>query len=249
MDTATQWRIIKILLAIALLLRFMCYMRTAPLLLPVYDPRTTGPIAPNIYYFADVVSVPMQMNAQRFPNYNVTIFNTSTAATYMAINCPPYLAAFQSVVPFAFKADIFRICLLWTQGGIYLDDDLELLFDLTDLNNFSGNLLLVTDSEYDGIWNTLMISRLAGDPVLLCALQKIKDTAARKRRDLDLYEYTGPHLLGKCLCQFSDVGIIAYQKRMEMISVQTGTTLIHHHQQIRVNSTHYSKTAHSAFFV
>lgn len=36
-------------------------------------------------------------------------------------------AAFVALQPIAFKADLFRYCALWNEGGWYMDDDLMLM--------------------------------------------------------------------------------------------------------------------------
>jgi hypothetical protein len=37
--------------------------------------------------------------------------------------------AFQSIVPFAFRADMWRAAIIWANGGIYLDDKMRLTYE------------------------------------------------------------------------------------------------------------------------
>ena len=48
----------------------------------------------------------------------------TTGRDYLATYCPKATSAYNRIAPVAGKADIFRLCALLTEGGLYMDDDL-----------------------------------------------------------------------------------------------------------------------------
>lgn len=73
--------------------------------------------------------------------------------------------AFQNLRPGAYRADLWRIMMLWAKGGIYLDCDLELQMPITSwLKHSDSTLFLVQDCQdikgQDGLawayWNAMM---------------------------------------------------------------------------------------------
>jgi mannosyltransferase OCH1-like enzyme len=77
------------------------------------------------------------------------------------------LDAYDKLIPYAYKADLWRYCILYINGGIYLD------IKYYTINNFK--LLTLTDKEYfvkdrpaerQAIYNALIVSA-AGNKILL----------------------------------------------------------------------------------
>ena len=110
------------------------------------------------------------------------------------------LNAYNKLKPGAYKADLWRYCIMYKYGGIYIDIKLKLI------NNFK--LILLTDKEYYvldnpnyfynkcGIYNALLIS-LPHNKLYLDCINKIVDNVNNKYYGFnDLYP-TGPGLLGE----------------------------------------------------
>ena len=107
------------------------------------------------------------------------------------------LYAYDSLIPGAYKADLWRYCILYKKGGIYLDIKYKCI------NGFK--LLNLTDDEYlvkdrynilgkNAIYNAFMICK-AGNPKLLKCINKIVDNVKTKNYGKDALEITGPGLL------------------------------------------------------
>jgi mannosyltransferase OCH1-like enzyme len=107
------------------------------------------------------------------------------------------VSAFDSVIPGAFKSDLWRYCALYVFGGIYFD------VKFFPVNNFNyeefitGTNIWVRDIPCfgcEGIFNGFMVTK-ARNPFLLEAIMKsCRNIHAKDYRFSDL-AITGPHLL------------------------------------------------------
>jgi mannosyltransferase OCH1-like enzyme len=109
------------------------------------------------------------------------------------------LNAFDSLIPGAYKADLFRYCILYKQGGIYMD------IKYTHINNFKFiNLTerehFVLDVDNFNIYNALMVC-LPNNPILLNAINKIVENVKNKYYGSSSLDPTGPGLLGSIIPQ------------------------------------------------
>lgn len=103
--------------------------------------------------------------------------------------------AFDKLIPGAYKADLFRYCILYIQGGIYID------IKYVGIHRFK--FIALTEKEYfvrdiessgSGIYNALMICK-PGNEILWKAIQKIVQNVSMKFYGNSSLEPTGPMLL------------------------------------------------------
>ena len=107
------------------------------------------------------------------------------------------LNAYDSLIPGAYKADVWRYCVLFIKGGIYLD------IKYTPLNGFKFiNLIesehLVADINNTDIYNALMVC-LPGNKILLDAINMIVENVKNKFYGTSFLEPTGPKMLSKLI--------------------------------------------------
>ena len=109
--------------------------------------------------------------------------------------------AYDNIIPGAYKADLWRYCILYKKGGIYLD------IKYYTVNGFK--LINLTDKEYfvrdievsgRGIYNAFMICK-AGNSHLLKAINKIVENVKNNYYGKTIFSPTGPILLRE---QFTD---------------------------------------------
>lgn len=108
---------------------------------------------------------------------------------------PDVLWAYDNLIPGAYKADLWRYCILFIHGGIYLD------IKYTPLNGFKFiNLTekehLVSDIDNTGIYNALMVC-LPKNELLYKAIRQIVENVKTKFYGNNFLEPTGPKLLSK----------------------------------------------------
>ena len=107
--------------------------------------------------------------------------------------------AFLDLIPGAFKADLFRLCILYIKGGVYADADTISLVDLDYLIEEKLKFLISRDDPMakKWLWNGFIASTKK-NPILKLAIDKIVHNVKNKK-DLFYLDYSGPALMGKVL--------------------------------------------------
>jgi mannosyltransferase OCH1-like enzyme len=133
------------------------------------------------------------------------------------------LMAYDTLIPGAYKADLWRLCILYVNGGIYIDVKLNCmngfkLMELTEENHF------VLDRVPPlSIYNALMVCE-KGHPFLLMGINKIVENVKNKFYGKCPLEPTGPVMLGNLilknklklntdLVHYIDSGYLIYKSR------------------------------------
>ena len=104
------------------------------------------------------------------------------------------LEAYDSLIPGAYKADLWRLCVLFIKGGIYLDIKLICingfrLIELTENNHF------VKDRPVNSIYNALMACQ-KGNMFLYKCIRQIVENVKNKYYGNTPLSPTGPNMLG-----------------------------------------------------
>ena len=111
------------------------------------------------------------------------------------------LYAYNTLIPGAYKADLWRCCVLYIHGGIYLDIKYICingfkLINLTDKEYFvTDELMNYISGPYKGIiWNGLMVTKPKNEKLLKC-INQIVENVENNYYGFGIYEPTGPTLL------------------------------------------------------
>lgn len=105
------------------------------------------------------------------------------------------LNAFEKLIPGAYKADLWRYCILYKLGGIYLDIKYRPINEFRFIN-LCEKEHWVLDVDNTGIYNALMVCK-PGNPILLKAINQIVTHVKTKYYGRSCLEPTGPHLLSR----------------------------------------------------
>jgi mannosyltransferase OCH1-like enzyme len=107
------------------------------------------------------------------------------------------IKAYDSLIPGAFKADLWRYCILYKLGGIYLDIKYYCVNGFK-LKSLTDKEVFIRDIEVSGsgIYNAFMICK-AGNKKMLNCINKIVDNVKNKYYGNNVFEPTGPLLLFK----------------------------------------------------
>ena len=113
------------------------------------------------------------------------------------------LITYDKLIPGAYKADLWRYCVLFINGGIYMDIKFKCvngfkLIRLTEREHFPTD---VTISEYPNeenkaVYNGFMVAK-AGNPKLLQAINKIVENVKNNYYGNSPLDVTGPILFGQ----------------------------------------------------
>jgi len=129
------------------------------------------------------------------PKFNHYLFDDNDCRDFIKEHyATDVLDAYNSLVPGAFKADLWRYCVLFIKGGIYMDIKLICvngfkLIELTETNHF------VLDRPENSIYNALIVSQ-KGNIFLYKAIRQIVDNVKEKYYGKGCLAVTGPELLG-----------------------------------------------------
>lgn len=130
------------------------------------------------------------------PEFNYYFFDDNDCETFIEKNFPPnVLKSFQTLIPGAYKADLWRYCILYKLGGIYIDIKYHTLrpFRLIQLTKQEHWVL---DADGDGIYNALIVCK-PGNPLLLKAIHDIVENVNNRFYGNSCLDPTGPSLLRK----------------------------------------------------
>jgi mannosyltransferase OCH1-like enzyme len=119
------------------------------------------------------------------------------------------LQAYDTLIPGAFKADLWRYCILYKLGGIYLDIKYQSIngfkfINFIDFEHFVEDRFEVLN-EF-AVYNAFMISGKGNEKLLKCINRIVKNVSIR------YYGYsalcvTGPILMGKFFDKSDTVGL------------------------------------------
>lgn len=104
--------------------------------------------------------------------------------------------AYHVLRPGAFKADLLRLVLLYTYGGVYCDDKITLLHPLDALLPAEKSAVMVRDIGSNGILNAFMAFE-PRHPFLKAAIDRILYNVNRRFYGRGPLEITGPRMLGQ----------------------------------------------------
>jgi mannosyltransferase OCH1-like enzyme len=108
------------------------------------------------------------------------------------------LEAYDKLIPGAYKADLWRNCVLYIHGGFYIDIKWKLYGDfrldkLTDKEHFVSDYPV---NNIRGVYNGFMVSQ-PKNYFLLQAINQIVENVSQSFYGLNSLQPTGPQLLGR----------------------------------------------------
>ena len=107
------------------------------------------------------------------------------------------LHTYLNLIPGAFKADLFRCCVLYIKGGVYVDSDMICLDSLRNLIEPVDSFIISRDDPMSKsfLYNAFIASE-PNHPFLKKQIDSIVDNVS-KLKDLYYLEVSGPCLFGK----------------------------------------------------
>jgi len=162
----------------------------------------------NLYLTWSIKTLPkkMQENVDRMrivnPEFNIQIFDCDERREFIKNNfTEDILTAYDILKPGAYKADLWRLCILYINGGIYID------IKFNCINNFK--FITLTEREYlvldrpnhwkegqIGIYNALLVAKPKNILFFRC-INKISENVKNKVYGINSLYPTGPGLLGE----------------------------------------------------
>ena len=142
----------------------------------------------------------MKQNYETFkndnPEFNHFLYDDEACIEFIKDNFDEnVLNAYNSLVPYAYKTDLWRLCILYIKGGVYIDIKFKCvngfkLISLTEKEHF------VRDRPDGCVLNGLIVTFPKNEILLKCINQIVENVKNRYYGNDWLYP-TGPGLLGK----------------------------------------------------
>lgn len=149
---------------------------------------------------------PLSITRRTNTNWTLKEYDIEQGREYVSRHCREHVEAFDVLKPTAFKADLLRYCILFTEGGIWMDDDIVLTESIDEMiREIRHDHLFVFDRRVykllggpNQIWNAFMVS-VPQSRVFECAMKRISDNVRRRKHYSHSLYYTGPALLYGCV--------------------------------------------------
>ena len=111
---------------------------------------------------------------QQHPTWKYTLFNDSESISFLRQRCGERAAeAYRALKPRAHKADLFRYCFMYVNGGVYLEPGAQVLKPLDSIvwasDSFVATLAMPAGTRsmpLPTLWGTRRNARLASVPLL-----------------------------------------------------------------------------------
>lgn len=136
------------------------------------------------------------------PEFEYNLYDDNDCRLFIQANfSKEILLAYDRLVPYAYKADLWRYCVLHIHGGIYLDIKYQCMNDFKLINlTYKEHFVLERPHDWDddshGIYNALICSK-PSNSILMNAINAIVDNVNNNYYGKNSLYPTGPGLLGK----------------------------------------------------
>lgn len=141
----------------------------------------------------------VQMWQQLNPEYEYLYFDELDCRKFIEQHFDKDVVnAYNTLLPGAYQADLFRYCLLYIQGGCYVDSQTQPFLPLRVVINAETKFCSAVDGKEYALWQGFLCA-VPKHPVIKMAIDKtVKNIQKRKYFDSCL-ELSGPDLLGMCV--------------------------------------------------
>jgi hypothetical protein len=158
-----------------------------------------------------------------FHNSKHQLYTSSSLRNFIESNYEPaVLEAYDSLIPYSYKSDLGRCCLINKLGGWYFDIGLYTTLKNIAIDTTGVDMVIFSDNQrFTGtIWaaiNGCFYSK-PDSPVLKKMIQEIVSNCKNKYYGKTPIDPTGPNLFGKVIASLGDSLNIIYGKHEELTS-------------------------------
>ena len=145
------------------------------------------------------------------PEYNLKIWSGNDCKNYINNNFPKqYIDCFDSLKPYAFKADFARYCILYNEGGWYSDLKEDPLVSFNSINNNNYSFIGMVDLGMDYCLTNFCIQNaffavIKNHPLIKNCIEKVISNCKNRFYGSYNLEPTGPRLFGE---QFENIKVL-----------------------------------------
>ena len=131
------------------------------------------------------------------PEFKFHLYDDAQCRDFIQTHFPSAVEAFDSLIPGAYKADLWRLCVLYQLGGIYMDSKIECignfkLYSLVEKEHF----VIDRPKHSLHIYNAFMVCK-PKNPFLLESIEQIIKNVKNSYYGESPLSPTGPEMLGQ----------------------------------------------------
>jgi mannosyltransferase OCH1-like enzyme len=207
--------------------------------------------------------VPEKMKANIYnlldknPEFDYYLYSDETCREFIVNNfTADVVNAFDILRPGAYKSDLWRYCILYKNGGVYLDIKYYSLVPLVDLIR-TNPVIFVKDQKlgcsngkYTGLYNAFMVST-PQNPIFKFCIDDILNSCKFKLYKNGALDITGPCLLGRIVIEnngyeyFENISFYhAYNMFLPIQILYNGSVILQGYSEYRSEQRKAQKTLH-----
>jgi mannosyltransferase OCH1-like enzyme len=159
--------------------------------------------------------------------------------------------AYDSLIPSSYKSDLWRFCVLYTNGGIYFDIKYTCVngfkfISLTEKEHFTKDAIQTGESTY-----TALLVMLPKNDIMLKCINQIVENVKNKYYGVSSLSPTGPFLLHQMITSGYKKNMVLYHEHLELsLSYKTfyivffDTIILKMYDEYRNEQQKYQKENH-----
>lgn len=207
----------------------------------------------NVYTCWHTAKLPPLMKAnydllvEQNPEFNFHLYDENACREFIKGHFEEYVSnAYDNLIPCSYKSDLWRFCVLYINGGVYMDIKYKCV------NNFK--LIALTEKEYfvkdrpKGMAYTALIVVKPNNNIMLQCIKRIVENVKTKYYGTSCLSPTGPGLLGSffTLTEIEDMEICfkdaaLENKKLEEFMVYKDIIILKYYDQYRIEQQKYQK--------
>jgi mannosyltransferase OCH1-like enzyme len=162
----------------------------------------------------------VEYNKKNNPEINFYLYDDKDCREFIKSNFDhTVIDAFDTLKPGAYKADLWRYCILYQYGGAYIDIKFKCYQGFKLKNIMKGNFIVMDRPAYFrrnfGIYNAFMIFDKR-NPFLLKAIQKTVQNVQKRKYSYNNLYVTGPGMLGEIYLKYKNISPMVIMKNKTM---------------------------------
>jgi mannosyltransferase OCH1-like enzyme len=186
------------------------------------------------------------------PEFEHFLYDDDDCRKFIKENFDKYvLNAYDSLIPGAYKADLWRLCILYIKGGIYMDIKLNCvngfkLLELTEDEHFALDRISHFTTPKP-IFNALLVCKKE-NPLLLLGIKKIVDNVKKKYYGPNALYPTGPGMLSEVLLRNNlniNIDLLHYEDTKYLIYKNRFVISLVYPEYTQERKTHYAYYYHN----
>ena len=142
------------------------------------------------------------------PNYEYKFYNARDRRKFIKEHFDKIvIMAYDKILPGAFKCDLWRLCVLYIEGGVYIDFDTLCMGKLDDFIDVNDEFVVPIDLNINpaegqhNLFNSFMAS-IPQSPILLEAINQIVYNVENNIIPNSLLDFSGPGMLGRSVNKY-----------------------------------------------